>query len=91
MWAPILLPQLRPQRLHRSPTNTSIKTLAMLGFVPVFACGTVLCSAFKVEGSRMSTKDISPIGGKATHSGAAYPEERPFRFGIVALPALKGK
>jgi hypothetical protein len=40
LWAPILLYQLRPQRLLRSSTNTSIKTLAVdrvLCFVSVLA------------------------------------------------------
>ncbi len=35
----------------------------------------------------MSTTNIPPNGGKAT---GCHPEERPFRFGAVAVPGLKG-
>jgi len=65
MWAPILLRQLRPQRLLRSPTNTSIKTLAIdrvLCFVPLELFSL---RYFPSRESWMSTKDIPPNGGKA--------------------------
>ena len=53
MWAPILLRQLRPQRLLRSSTNTSIRTPTIdsaLCFAPALPLGLVLLSTFEVEG-----------------------------------------
>jgi hypothetical protein len=94
MWAPILLRQLRPQRLLRSSTNTSIKTPtvdSVLCFVSVLPL-EFSCSPFHIQSraSWVSTKDIPQNGGKAIRVPPT-PKERPFRFVVVALPGPKGK
>ena len=66
MWASILLRQLRPQRLLRSPINTSIKTLTINSELCFVVSCPWSCSPlyFRSRGSCLSTKNITPNGGK---------------------------